>query len=240
MSSILNVIMGEAPVDHKSDHLTNFEKIYFKLAQHLSVNLFEKYCKGIVEGIDHIANLKSGFIIASNHVSYLDWLVLYSVFKNRYGKEIIFLAKDKLFNSVIWKKLIKATKCIKVTDKGISISSMRRIYRTVKGGGIVGVFPEGTRSPTGELLPAKEGFAKIAALTRAPIVPVGLIGFYEVWPRHKLLPSHFGNCKIKIGKPIFPDEIIGDNGGAKPDYDRIANIAMQNIAELIGKKYSAG
>jgi 1-acyl-sn-glycerol-3-phosphate acyltransferase len=215
--------------------LTLFESIYFKLVQNLSINLFEKCCEGEIEGLENLESIDGGFLLAANHSSYLDWLVLYSIFKNHYGKEIAFIAKEKLFKNIVWRKLIKAANCIKLDDSGFSISSMKKIYNVIEKKGIVGIFPEGTRTSDGELIEAKDGVAKIGMFTNAPIVPVGLIGFYDVWPRHKLIPTSFVKCKIKIGKPINIKEIV-----ATPkigDFEQIVRTVMIRIAELTNKKY---
>ena len=218
-----------------ANKLSSFEKAYFKLAERLSLIIFEKYCHGEIEGEENLRALKGGYIIASNHSSYLDWLSLYFMFKKRFNSKIIFLAKEKLFKNIIWKKIMKAADCIMVTDHGIAISSMRKIINTIKNHGIIGVFPEGTRSHNGELLKAKDGVAKIALLTKAPIVPVGLTGLYETWPRQKLLPTSFAKCKIKIGTPIYPQEL--KTGTNKCDFDHFTKTIMDGIGQQINKSY---
>ncbi len=179
-------------------------------------------------------DISPGFILASNHSSYLDWLVLYSIFKRKYGREIVFLAKEKLFSDFVWGKLVKAAKCIKVTDSGIGPSSMKRIAKLIKNRGIVGVFPEGTRSDDGELLQAKEGIIQIAMKTKAPIVPVGLLGFYEIWPKGRWIPR-FNPCKIIVGDPIFVESYLnkGHEEGAKD----ALRVVMSSIGRLINKQY---
>ena len=216
--------------------LTIFEYLYFIFVQHLSVKIFEKYCKGEINGLNNIRDVRTGFILAINHNSYLDWLILYSIFKIRYNMEITFLAKEKLFKSLIAHKLIKAANCIKVSDSaGISISALRRICKIIKNKGIVGIFPEGTRSPTGQLIKAKDGAAKIAVLSKAPVVPVGLIGLHETWPKHKPFPTHFHKCIINIGKPIYLNNII--NASNKHNFKYITNTIMKSIGKLIGQDY---
>ncbi|OGC03164.1 hypothetical protein A2276_07120 [candidate division WOR-1 bacterium RIFOXYA12_FULL_43_27] len=218
----------------RENKLTPFEKAYFTTVQNISLRIFDRYCEGEIKGIENILNLSSGFILACNHSSYLDWLILYSVFKNRFQREIVFLAKEKLFKSPLWQKLIKAANCIMVTDTGVSLSSLRKIYKTIRTNGIVGIFPEGTRSHNGELLQAKDGIAKIAMLTGAPVIPVGIIGLYEVWPRHKLFPSGFNKCVIKIGEPIFIEKMLASEA---TNCGNITKNIMVSIGSLINKKY---
>lgn len=213
--------------------LARHERIYFYAVQKASMFLFEKLCQGQVEGVSNLLALKKGALIVCNHSSYLDWLVLFSEFKNRYGKEIVFLAKEKLFKSIIWKKLIKAAKCIKVTNDGVSKSEARKIIKMLNSGGIVGIFPEGTRSNSGELQEAKAGMVQLAAMANAPIVPVGLIGFYDVLPRHKIIPRP-GKCKIIIGEPIFTEKLRNEGF----DENQMTRIVMQEISRMIDKPYN--
>ena len=218
----------------RAEKLSFFEYLYFNTVQKLSVIAFEKLCDGKIENPEHITHLDSGFILASNHSSYFDWLVLYSVFKKRFNREIMFLAKEKLFKSMVWGKLVKAAKCIKVTDSGISPSSMKRIARLIKTKDIIGVFPEGTRSIDGELLPAKEGVVQIARMTKLPIIPVGLEGFYEIWPKDRRFPW-FSKCRIIIGDPIYIGNTFEDENSL--DYEKSLRTVMEAIGKLINKAY---
>ncbi len=212
-----------------------FEKLYFELTQRFSVFWFDRMCKGQIEGTENIRNIGSGFILAANHSSYFDWLILFSLFRKRIKRRIRFVAKDKLFNDLLWKSLIKAARCIKTGESSIDVFSMKQIITTLRYGGIVGIFPEGTRSATGELLQGKDGVARIACKTKVPIVPVGLSGFYEMWPKGQLLPR-FGKCKIVIGEPFTANEYLC--GGTPANYDSITRSVMKKIAKLSGKIYT--
>jgi 1-acyl-sn-glycerol-3-phosphate acyltransferase len=143
------------------------------------------------------------FILACNHVSYLDWLMVYAVFYRKFGIRIRFLAKAKLLDNVCWRFLLWCVDA-EVIDYD-SIASVKSTYHALRSrlaaNEVVGIFPEGTRSADGKLQQAKEGAAHLLIQSRAPIVPVGLVGFYEAWPRHRKFPR-LARCQIRIGMPI--------------------------------------
>jgi 1-acyl-sn-glycerol-3-phosphate acyltransferase len=100
------------------------------------------------------------------------------------------------------------------------ISSIKNSLRVVKEGKILGIFPEGTRSKTNELLPAEPGVALIAIKTNAPVIPVRIKGSYKL----------FGRLKITIGKPMSFEEF----SGRKLSGEEINEIS-QSIMKEIGK-----
>src|SRR5262249_336814 len=95
-----------------------------------------------------------------------------------------------------------------IQREGIGASGMKETLRRLKAGGIVALFPEGTRSPDGELGPLKPGIAVLATRVGGPVVPVGLAGLFESWPRTKLVPVPHP-VRIHYGQPIMPEELAG-------------------------------
>jgi len=192
-----------------------FYKLYFHTFMKLSLFIFKYIMKGEVKGEENL-DIFNKYIIALNHVSYLDWMIVYSYFKFKKNIEITFLAKEKLFKSKIWKPLVICSKTIMVTNNR-NISSMRILKNKVEESKIIGIFPEGTRSLDGKIYAPQNGIAHIIQSTNTPVIPIGLKGFYEYWPRNKTLPSFFHKKNVKseiiIGKPIIsnPDIKIIDN-----------------------------
>ncbi|MGC4031707.1 MAG: lysophospholipid acyltransferase family protein [Tepidisphaeraceae bacterium] len=64
------------------------------------------------------------------------------------------------------------------------------------------VFPEGMRSPTGELMPVQNGAALIIRRTNVPVVPAYIYGAYAAWPKHKLLPKR-GKVRVIYRPPLY-------------------------------------
>jgi len=149
-------------------------------------------CKGeIYNEIELTKTIKSHdrYIIAMNHESYLDWIILWAVFKYRYKMSIIFLAKEKLFKHWLWSKLMRYGNCIRVMDDGSKIIDETATLKLQES--IIGIFPEGTRSRDGNLLVFKPGVAILAAKQNIPILPISLNGFYEAWKPNTNFPKIF-------------------------------------------------
>ena len=102
-----------------------------------------------------------------------------------------------------------------IQREGIGASGMKETLRRLKAGGIVALFPEGTRSRDGELGPLKPGIAVLAARVGVPVVPAGLAGLYEIWPRSRLLPVPHP-VRVHYGQPILPHELAGSTRRPSP------------------------
>ena len=90
---------------------------------------------------------------------------------------------------------------------------MKETLRRLRAGGIVTLFPEGTRSRDGELAPLKPGIAVLVQRAGVPVVPVGLAGTFEVWPRSRLLPvSASDPDPLRAGDPPRGTRRHGDRG----------------------------
>jgi 1-acyl-sn-glycerol-3-phosphate acyltransferase len=200
---------------------------------YLWVKYFQIFLKGSIHGSGNIP--KTGCILAMNHVSYLDWILCYSLFRRKYHKKIVFIGKAKLLNSFLWKSYLIGTGAI-IIDYS-SRESFKNLLSAVKShldnGALIGIFPEGTRSPTGKLQKAQEGIGHILIQMNAPVIPIGLIGFYEAWPRHKKFPG-ISKCTIQIGEPIYFNPSEFDRKIAKSS---ITNTVMEAIAKLTCETY---
>jgi 1-acyl-sn-glycerol-3-phosphate acyltransferase len=180
----------------------------YKATMKISLFLFEKVFKGKIYGLENL-NTFDSYILAMNHASYLDWLIVYSYFYKHQKIKIRFLAKEKLFKNPFWKTLMLSANCIKVPDN-FNYSEFKDLRsKIIEDNVVIGIFPEGTRSHNGKIQEAHPGIVNIIKLTDKPVIPVALIGFYDLWPRSSLLPklikSYKSNPIINIGKPIIND-----------------------------------
>ncbi|MDD3655549.1 MAG: lysophospholipid acyltransferase family protein [Atribacterota bacterium] len=155
-----------------------------------------------IEGED-ISNYKGPYILAANHVSYLDPFILGIAVK----KPIYFIAKKEVFDIPILGFILKRIGVIPVDRKNINPASIRKSIALLKKDQILGIFPEGTRSLDGRLLEFNSGLIKIALQTNVPIIPVGLSGTFEIYPPHAKFPALFKKQYIYIhfGKPLYLD-----------------------------------
>ena len=193
--------------------------------------IFKKLYHGKLYGLENIPT-SGGFILAGNHVSYLD-PPLIAVHANR--QPVYSFARKTLFKTGIgW--FFKRLYMIDVDrDKGSDIHSIKRVLQLLKEGHPVLMFPEGTRSVNGVLQRAKKGIGLFMTKANVPIVPVRIFGSYEAWPKWKVLPNFKSKITIVFGKPLMPK----DFEKCKEDSDfmqAISDKVMQSIANIQPKE----
>jgi 1-acyl-sn-glycerol-3-phosphate acyltransferase len=144
-----------------------------------------------------------GVLLVSNHLSYLD--VFFLAFPLR--RPLNYVARSTLFVPVLG-TLIRSVGGFPIQREGMGASGMKETLRRLRAGGIVTLFPEGTRSPDGDLGPLKPGIAVLVMRAGVPVVPAGLAGTFEILPRSRLIPVPHP-IRIHFGRPILPEDIAG-------------------------------
>lgn len=144
---------------------------------------------------------EGGALICANHQGFLD-PVLVGLCCER---QLNFLAKQSLFKPPL-KQVIETLNAIPVNRAGTGLDGLKELLRRLRGGDLVLIFPEGTRTEDGKFNNLKPGFVAVARKGKAPLVPVVFDGSFQAWPKWQLLPS-IGVVHVKIGEPIPPEEI---------------------------------
>lgn len=139
-------------------------------------------------------------VLAPNHVSFLDSFFLPLVVRRR----VTFVAKAEYFDS--WKTawFFRAVGQIPMRREGGSASerALAAARDVLESGGVLGIYPEGTRSPDGRLYRGHTGVARLAIGCRVPVVPVGLVGTSEVQHPGSNLPRPFKQVTVRFGPPL--------------------------------------
>ncbi len=140
-------------------------------------------------------------ILASSHLGNVDPMMLAIAFAPR-RRYIRFMAKEQLFRYVLTPFVI-GWNPIRLYRGASDRNAMRKAEAEVRKGGLVGMFPEGTRSKTGDLGPLHGGTALIALRTNTPILPVRVFNTNRLGKKGSLFPRP--TLTVRIGKP-FPVE----------------------------------
>lgn len=166
-------------------------------------------------------------IIVSNHVSYLDPFSVAFFHET----ELCAVARDTLMDGKFSGFIFRNMNAIPIKrGSSANIGTFRQILSRAESGCGVIIFPEGTRSPDGELQAGKPGAGLLAIKAGIPIVPMRSFGMYDVLPRSNVLDGG-GRIFLCAGKPIYPEEI--DPG--KDCHDRaqvIVDRIMDRIAQI--------
>jgi 1-acyl-sn-glycerol-3-phosphate acyltransferase len=152
-------------------------------------------------------------LLLANHQSFLDTFPLGLAIR----RHPVFLARATLFHNRILAGMIRSCHGVPIDQEGFARDGLRTIITQLKAGRAVLVFPEGERTPNGKILSLKPGIHLLLKKVDATIVPIGLAGAFEAWPRSELLPEPAplflppknGSIAVSIGKPIDPRHYAG-------------------------------
>ena len=169
-------------------------------------------CKS--SGQENIPN-DTGIIIAPNHMSFFD-PPLAGCFMKR---ALFFMAKQELFSVPVLGFLIKRTNAFPVKRGMQDMSAFRNAFTLLENKKALLMFPEGTRSKTGELGKARAGVGMVACNCQVPIIPVKIVNTNNM--------KKFKRIEIKYGKPIYPPK-----EHTKEDYLKLAQQVLDEIKKM--------
>jgi 1-acyl-sn-glycerol-3-phosphate acyltransferase len=182
------------------------------------------------EGVEHVP-ASGPAILTPNHLSFLDpFFVVMSV-----DRRITFIGKAEYIDSWTTRWFVELGGGIPVRreDGAQAQTSLAAGESVLESGELVGVFPEGTRSPHGRLYKGKTGAARMALEVGCPIIPVGIRGAGEVLPKEAKIPK-VTRVDVHFGRPMsVPEEAREDRGVLRSFTDEL----MQAIGSLSGQTY---
>jgi 1-acyl-sn-glycerol-3-phosphate acyltransferase len=171
-------------------------------------------------------------ILASNHASYFDPPLVGSCI----SRQLSILARDSLFRFPVFGRVLRSWRAVPVDPQGGSAAGLKAIMDRLDKGGAVLIFPEGTRTRDGKLLPVRSGVGLAVIKSGAPVVPVRVWGSYEAYGKHHLLPRP-RKLTVKFGYPLdfksYHEEAARcSKSRLKEIYQEISQQIMQAIAAL--------
>lgn len=154
-----------------------------------------------LEGRENLTN--PPYVLVSNHQSALDIFVLLAAIPLSFK----FVAKRQLFLIPFFGWAIKKAGYVSI-DRDNPREALKAIEEAagrIRHGSTVLIFPEGTRSTDGRLLPFKKGTFSLVSRARVPVVPLAIIGSNRLQPPGRNVPASTGRVTIRVGKPILSE-----------------------------------
>jgi len=185
-----------------------------------------------VKGTENIPRF-GGLIVASNHISFWDPPLVGAALP----REAHFLAKEELFSNPVLGPVIRSVNAIPIRRGAADLSGLTRAMETLKRGGALLMFPEGSRMRDGELHPARPGVGLIAVQADVPIVPCYISGSNR--PRRWLYRGT--RVRIWFGVPRHWRELVGGDSeeAGRMLYQRVGDTLMREIAALKSDQQSS-
>jgi 1-acyl-sn-glycerol-3-phosphate acyltransferase len=189
------------------------------------------------EGLEHIPE-SGGAILASNHLSFADSIFLPLVMK----RKLVFLGKAEYFSGrgvkgYAVRAFMEGVGTIPVHRGGgkASEAALRTGLQVLGNGDLLGIYPEGTRSPDGRLYRGKTGVARLAIESGAPVLPVAMIDTNIAQPIGKRVPNRH-QTGVKVGPPLDFSEYAGRQED-RETLREVTDTIMAAIQDLSGQEY---
>lgn len=140
-------------------------------------------------------------IVMANHASFYDTMLLGVV----QARNIDFVARSGLFFPGM-KQFLRSVGAFPIQRDGGGAAGIKEMLKRLRQGCMVGLFPEGTRTPDGQMAPLKGGVANVARKARCQVLCAGIAGTFEAWPRQQPWPGGFP-LQVHYAELITPEEL---------------------------------
>src|SRR3989338_7564351 len=210
----------------------------YSISKILLVPIFKIWIGG-VKGLENIP-VGRPFILAPNHSSYMEHMLISSIIVPKLCKKLYFIAKKEHFDRIsqkLWHRIwTRHVGYIPIDRSKGGEKALKTAVSYLKKGEVIVVYPEGTRTLTGKIQKGKTGVARLALWAKVPVVPLGIRGTFEILPKRKIVPK-LKKAKFKFGKPMHFDKYY-NKPITKNMLRAITNSIMKEIAKLSGQKYN--
>jgi 1-acyl-sn-glycerol-3-phosphate acyltransferase len=165
-----------------------------------------------VDGRHHVPR-KGSVLLLGNHESFIDPLAVGVGAPRR----LYYMARKTLFRNRLFGAYLRSVHCIPVDQEGVAKEGLKTVLELLHAGHAVLVFPEGERTWKGDMQPFKPGIHLLLKRAVAQIVPVGVAGAFEAWPRTRkwprmspiFWPRTGTDIAVAYGKPIPTEHYRG-------------------------------
>jgi 1-acyl-sn-glycerol-3-phosphate acyltransferase len=177
-------------------------------------------CK--VEGLENVP-VSGPFLLVSNHLNMADA----PIFGTLIPRHIVFMAKEESFRHPLMGPLVRWYGAFPVRRGQADRQALRSAESVLRMGGVLGMFPEGTRSTTGHVAKAFPGAAMVAVMASAPVLPVAITGTELLRSPLSLLSRP--EITLRVGKPFT----LQRRQGEKTDLATLTDRMMARVAVML-------
>jgi 1-acyl-sn-glycerol-3-phosphate acyltransferase len=164
------------------------------------------------EGHEHIPRQGPALLIA-NHQSFIDPILIGLAVR----RHAVFLARQSLFRHRWLAWLMRSLHAVPVNQEGFAREGLKAILEQLQAGRAVGIFPEGERTGNGLMRPLRPGIHLLIKKLAIPVVPIGIAGAYDAWPRWRaypipaplFLPAGKGTIAVSVGRAMDSRQFAG-------------------------------
>lgn len=210
----------------------NLTAVFYWMVANFFWVMLKVYNRLSVRGLEKALSVPSPVIIAANHCSNLDPIVMGAVFPRR----LRYLAKSQLFTFPPFGLAIRALGAVpaKREDLQGAAGSLKFLLERIQEGESVLLFPEGQRSRDGKLKPLEGGVGLLAARTGAPVVPAYVHGTFEALPPDsaRYMPE---KIILSFGEPIIVEKI--SEGGSSKDLRQAVTVKLENALRKLEEEF---
>ena len=193
--------------------------MFYFLVKVISRIFFVLLFRAEAKGVENIPDT-GAVILAANHMSNCDPPFLGSFMP----REVCYMAKEELFQNPVFSRAITACHSFPVKRGAADRKAIKHALNLLAEGKCLGLFPEGTRSRTGEIGDAELGVGLFASKSKAPVIPAAIIGTDKVFSSEKFFPK----LKVIYGSPMYFE---GDRK-SKEDLAKFSRSVLDEIGRL--------
>lgn len=167
---------------------------------------------------------RGGALLLCNHQSNLDPAMI----QVRLRRPMSFLAKSELFTNPFFGWLIRRLYAFPIRQGKADVGAVKESIRLLRDGHLLNIFPEGSRTPDGELQPIQPGAALVVKRAGVPVIPTVIDGSFHAWPRHRPI-FRFGKVRVLYGKPVRLDHL--ESRQIVAEIDRLFHAMLAELRE---------
>ncbi|MFM8915250.1 MAG: lysophospholipid acyltransferase family protein [Candidatus Limnocylindrus sp.] len=184
----------------------------------------------VVDGLNRVPT-SGPVLLTSNHISWVDPVLLACWLTPATGRPMAWMGKAEAMRWPLIGWFLRVNGVCGVRRGGADLEAFRLAERVLGEGRILGIYPEGTRSPDGILRPFRDGAALLALRSGAPVLPVAVTGTDGLWRKGSLIPRRVPRVTLTIGEPV----VIPRGEGSRPELSAVSGAIHDAVAALLPK-----